>query len=103
LFRKVQSLFERYDLIATPTMNAPPKPLDAGGAINTNMFADWACALYPFNLTGHPAASVPCGFTDNRLPVGLQLIGAWYGEDVILDAAAWMEQARPWGATRPPM
>ena len=44
LFRAVQRLFERFDLIATPTMTAPPKPLDAGGSIATPMYAEWAGA-----------------------------------------------------------
>lgn len=103
LFRRVQVLFERFDLLVTATMTAPPKPLDAGGAINTAMYAEWACTLYPFNLTGHPAASIPCGFTDSGLPVGLQLVGPWYGEDRILDVAAWMEAAMPWQGRRPPL
>lgn len=57
----MQRLFERFD--ATPTMTAPPKPLDAGGSIATEMYAEWAAPLYPFNLTGHPALSAPAGFS----------------------------------------
>jgi aspartyl-tRNA(Asn)/glutamyl-tRNA(Gln) amidotransferase subunit A len=96
LFRAVQQMFKRFDLIATPTLNAPPKPLDAGGAINTPMYAAWASSLYPFNLTGHPAASIPAGFTASGLPMGLQLIGPWYGEERIYRAARVLEQVRPW-------
>lgn len=103
LFRHVQSLFDRFDLLATPTMSAPPPTIDAGGAINTPMYADWAVSLYPFNLTGHPAASIPCGFSRDRLPVGLQLIGPWYGEAAILGVAAWMEASSPWAGTHPPI
>jgi len=98
LFRAVQRLFARYDVIATPTMTAPPPLLDAGGSIATDMYAEWAASLYPFNLTGHPAISVPAGFTDDNLPIGLQFIGPWYAEDSLLDLAACLEagQAPPW-------
>jgi aspartyl-tRNA(Asn)/glutamyl-tRNA(Gln) amidotransferase subunit A len=102
LFRAVQLLFERFDIIATPTMTAPPKPLDAGGSIATAMYAEWAAPLYPFNLTGHPAMSVPAGFTPDELPVGLQLIGPWFAEDRLLRLAALLEAVEPWHERRPP-
>lgn len=92
LFRAVQRLFTRFDLIATPTMLAPPPALDAGGSVASDWYAEWAAPLYPFNLTGHPAASVPAGFTEDGLPVGLQLVGPWFGEDRILAAAAALEE-----------
>ena len=66
LFRAVQGLFERYDVIATPTMIAPPKPVDAEGSIATEAYAEWAAPLYPFNLSSHPAMSVPAGMTRGR-------------------------------------
>ena len=103
LFRAVQSLFERFDVIATPTMIAPPKPLDAGGSIATEMYAEWAAPLYPFNLTGHPAMSVPAGFTADGLPVGLQLIGPWFAEERLLRIAALLETIEPWHQRRPPV
>ena len=96
LFRSVQGLFARYDLIATPTMTAPPTGLDAGGSIETTMYAEWAAPLYPFNMTGHPAASVPAGFTAAGLPVGLQLIAPWFAEQRILDVAAVLERMHRW-------
>jgi aspartyl-tRNA(Asn)/glutamyl-tRNA(Gln) amidotransferase subunit A len=101
LFRAVQRLFERFDVIATPTMTAPPKPLDAGGSIATEMYAEWAAPLYPFNLTGHPALSVPAGFTAGGLPVGLQLIGPWFAEAQLLRIAALVESIKPYYQRRP--
>jgi len=101
LFRAVQRLFERFDLIVTPTMTAPPKPLDAGGSIASEMYAEWAGYLYPFNLTGHPAMSVPCGFTPEGLPVGLQLIGPWFGEQRMIDVATALENAGRWSERQP--
>jgi aspartyl-tRNA(Asn)/glutamyl-tRNA(Gln) amidotransferase subunit A len=98
LFRAVQRLFSRFDVIATPTMTAPPPLVDAGGSIATQMYAEWAAALYPFNLTGHPAISIPAGFTENRLPVGLQLVGPWFAEEALLDLASCQEAGctQPW-------
>jgi aspartyl-tRNA(Asn)/glutamyl-tRNA(Gln) amidotransferase subunit A len=101
LFRSVQKLFERFDLIATPTMIAPPTGLDAGGSVESSMYAEWAAPLYPFNLTGHPAASTPAGFTDRGLPVGLQLVGPWFGEQRILNVCALLEGLQGWVRMRP--
>jgi aspartyl-tRNA(Asn)/glutamyl-tRNA(Gln) amidotransferase subunit A len=103
LFRFVQSLFERFDVIATPTMLAPPKPLDAEGSIATAEYGEWAAPLYPFNLSGHPAISVPAGFTADDLPVGLQLVGPWFAERRLLSVAAVLEQIVGWTARRPPI
>jgi aspartyl-tRNA(Asn)/glutamyl-tRNA(Gln) amidotransferase subunit A len=103
LFRAVQSLFEQYDVIATPTMTAPPKPLDAEGSIATDEYAEWAAPLYPINLSGHPAISVPAGFTADGLPVGLQLIGPWFAEHRLLDVAAALERILDWPARWPPI
>ncbi|WP_206030197.1 amidase [Roseomonas sp. AR75] len=101
LHRAVQRLFTRFDLIATPTMLAPPAPLDAGGSVASGFYAEWAAPLYPLNLTGHPGASVPVGFGSEGTPIGLQLIGPWHGEAPILAAAAALEQALDWPSQWP--
>jgi aspartyl-tRNA(Asn)/glutamyl-tRNA(Gln) amidotransferase subunit A len=101
LFRAVQQLFQRYDVLATPTMIAPPKLLDAEGSIATEAYAEWAAPLYPFNLSSHPAISVPAGMTEEGLPVGLQLIGPWFAEQRLLDVAAVLEHLQDWPARRP--
>jgi aspartyl-tRNA(Asn)/glutamyl-tRNA(Gln) amidotransferase subunit A len=103
LFRAVQALFTRYDIIATPTMTAPPPTVDAEGSIATEAYAAWAAPLYPFNLSSHPAISVPAGMTADGLPVGLQLVGPWFGEARLLSAAASLEQTLDWPARRPPL
>lgn len=79
-------------------MTAPPPPLDAGGLIATQMYAEWAAALYPFNLTGHPAIEAPAGLADGNLPVGLQLVGPWFAEARLLDLASCLgaERAQLW-------
>ena len=63
----------------------------------------WAEFSYPFNMSGLPAASVPCGWTKAGLPVGLQIV-ARRGEDAkVLQAAATFERAKPWAQRRPPL
>ena len=56
---------------------------------------------YPFNFSGHPAASVPAGFTPNRLPAGLQIVAPRYRDDLVLQAACAYEKARPWDDLKP--
>jgi Asp-tRNA(Asn)/Glu-tRNA(Gln) amidotransferase A subunit family amidase len=56
---------------------------------------------YPFNMTGHPAASIPCGFTADNLPVGLQIIGRRFAESTILKVSAAFERIRPWADKKP--
>ena len=58
---------------------------------------------FPFNLTGQPAATVPCGFTAEGLPVGLQIVGGWHQDALVLRAAACFEAAQPWARQRPPL
>lgn len=103
LFRGVQELLTRYDVLAMPTLLSPAKPVDAGGAMNTPMYAEWCAPLYPFNLTGHPALSIPCGWNTDGLPIGLQLVGRWYDEGRLLSIARWIEATRPWAQRRPPV
>ena len=56
----------------------------------------WAEFSYPFNMSGGPAASIPCGFTRERLPVGLQIVAGRFKDLQVLQAAAAFEEAQPW-------
>jgi aspartyl-tRNA(Asn)/glutamyl-tRNA(Gln) amidotransferase subunit A len=58
---------------------------------------------YPFNLTGQPAISVPAGWTDDGLPIGLQIVGQRHADHTVLAAAAVFEAAFPWTDRRPPV
>jgi Asp-tRNA(Asn)/Glu-tRNA(Gln) amidotransferase A subunit family amidase len=107
---KVRATFERYDLLLTPQMpvvawNADPGPFegldDLGGKPAYSIF-DRVPFMYPFNLTGYPAANVPCGFHDG-LPVGLQIVGRWHQDAQVLRAAACFESLQPWAQHRPPL
>ena len=78
----------RYDLLLTPTM---PIPAFAAGqaapADWAGRWTSWTPFTFPFNLTQQPAASVPCGFTGEGLPVGLQIVGARHADALVLAAA----------------
>jgi aspartyl-tRNA(Asn)/glutamyl-tRNA(Gln) amidotransferase subunit A len=95
---------QRYDLLLTPTLGVAAfavgvdhpteiegKPITWGGWLLT----------YAFNLTGLPAATVPCGFTSEGLPVGLQIVGRCFSDASVLRASAAFEQAKPWVSHRP--
>ena len=101
LFRAIQALFETVDVLASPVSTTPPFLVDAESSVGSDAYAVAAAALYPFNLTGHPALSVPCGFTGAGLPVGLQLVAPWYHEARLLALAARLEPGELWDGRRP--
>ena len=103
----VRPLFEKYDLLLTPTLSVAAFPV---GRLNPEHWSQhawdwirWAPFSYPFNFTGQPAASVPAGFTPAGLPVGLQIVGRRFADLTVLQASAAFEAARPWAQRRPPI
>jgi aspartyl-tRNA(Asn)/glutamyl-tRNA(Gln) amidotransferase subunit A len=102
-----RSLFAKYDLLVTPTVACPPFAPDLdtppGVAGKRVSFYGWLPYTFPFNMTGQPAGSVPCGFTRDGLPIGLQIVGRRYADVTVLRACAAFERARPWAAKRPPI
>jgi aspartyl-tRNA(Asn)/glutamyl-tRNA(Gln) amidotransferase subunit A len=89
------NLFHRdYDLLVTPTLAVAA--FDVGQETPVKgRWTDWTPFTYPFNLTGQPAASIPCGFTKAGLPVGLQIVGPRFADALVLRAARAFESARP--------
>lgn len=94
VFGRVQALFADFDFLASPTLTRPPIAAEAGlagnseGAQQARHYIDY---LYPFNLSGHPALSLPAGFSADGLPVGLQLVAPWYADGPLLKVAAELE------------
>ena len=105
-YDRVSAFFQRYDLLLTPSLSVAA--FDATRLIPEHWeqhpwdWLRWAGFSYPFNLTGLPAATVPCGFTDAGLPVGLQIAAGRFRDLRVLQASRAFEQARPWAGARPP-
>ena len=111
LFRGIQALFDRFDVLVTPTLSrtALPAEFDAAhGEVEIDgercgiTRQGWSSYVYPFNLTGHPALTVPSGFAADGLPTAVQLVGRWKADLDLLRLGALLEEARPWAAARPP-
>lgn len=107
-FQKIQDILSRCDLIASPTLSAPALPVGldplgrveiAGQDVGTIRGA-WYPYTFPFNLTGHPALSLPCGLSAAGLPIGLQLVGRWHEDGYVLDVAECLEAALGFGRSR---
>jgi aspartyl-tRNA(Asn)/glutamyl-tRNA(Gln) amidotransferase subunit A len=100
LWQQTRRFFERYDLLLTPTVACPPFGLNRFGpeeiAGQPVQGWSWTAFTYPFNLTGQPAATVPCGWTQSGLPVGLHIVGRRYDEPTVLRASAAFEETFPW-------
>ena len=104
LYRMVQTLLQRHPLLLSPTLSAPaPRAnIDPVGefAVDGQTVGDlrsgWFTYPTPFNLTGHPAISIPVGFTTTGLPVGLQVVAGWGCEQLLLDVAAVLQNHFDW-------
>ncbi|MBW1816288.1 MAG: amidase [Deltaproteobacteria bacterium] len=100
LNRALLSFFDTYDLLITPTMPTEafgaegPPPTEIDGHPIPILLA--VAFTYPFNLSGHPAATVRAGLTESGLPAGLQIVGPRHRDDLVLRVAHAFEQARPW-------
>ena len=106
-YDKVRAFFERYDLLLTPTLSVAAFPADrlipAHWEQHPWDWLRWAGFSFPFNLTWLPAATCPCGFTPDGLPVGMQIVAGRNRDLRVLQASRAFEQARPWAQHRPPL
>jgi aspartyl-tRNA(Asn)/glutamyl-tRNA(Gln) amidotransferase subunit A len=96
---------DTWDLLLTPTM--PITAFEAGVEVPPGSpdprWTSWTPYTYPFNLTQQPAASIPCGFTEAGLPVGLQVVAARHQDALVMRAAKAFQDARPWRHHAPPV
>jgi aspartyl-tRNA(Asn)/glutamyl-tRNA(Gln) amidotransferase subunit A len=92
---QIAALFERYDLMATPTLPIPAFEvgLEVPQGWPHDRWFTWTPFTYPFNMTRQPALSVPCGFTEAGLPAGLQLIGPLQSDALVLRAGTAFQDA----------
>ena len=104
---KFDTFFEDYDLLLSPTMAVPafeieqhPTTIDGK---DVDPFFGYLPFTYPINAIGHTAASVPCGFSADGMPIGLHIVGRHGDEETVLAASAAFECAMPWAENRPPV
>ncbi len=103
LYRRVHSLFSRFDFLVSPTLSRPAlaldhdphAPISIGGEAAGSIRGAWYPYTWPFNLSGHPAISLPCGWSSDGLPIGLQIVGPWYADRRVLALAERLERERP--------
>ena len=100
---QVESVFDQYDVILTPTVPTPsfPVSLPTPPTHAHRNIVSWVYYTYPFNLTGNPAASVPVGFNDQGLPMGMQMVTGTKQEILLLQLSRQLEQINPWAERRP--
>ena len=96
----IHRFFEDYDLLLTPAVSVAAFPADRlmpeDWPDHPWDWVQWAEFSYPFNMSHNPAASIPCGFTEKGLPVGLQIVGPRMRDLAVLQASAAFEAASPW-------
>ena len=104
---RFDTFFEDYDLLLSPTMAVPAfeierHPATVGGQ-EVDPFFGYLPFTYPINAIGHTAASIPCGFSSDGMPIGLHIVGRKGDEATVLAASAAFERAMPWADKRPPV
>lgn len=105
--QQIHEFMEGYDFLLSPAVSVAAFPADRLQPPHWPQhewdWLMWAEFSYPFNWSGSPAASLPCGFTSAGLPVGLQIVGRRFDDLGVLQASAAFEEARPWKQHRPPL
>ncbi len=108
LFQAMKAFMDRYEFLVVPVNQVPPFPVEVEypteiAGVRMDTYIDWMKSCYFITITGHPAISVPCGFTPGGLPVGLQIVGRYRDEFGVLQLAKAFETATLAGRQRPPI
>ena len=109
LYEGFYQYFKNYDLLITPTTPCPAFkvewtesgmrfPVVNKKSIN---IVSWMGFTYPFNMSGLPAASIPCGWSSEGLPIGMQIIGRRFDDKTVLQVSKAFEEIAPWQDKRP--
>jgi amidase len=106
LYERMVAFFERYDVLLTPTTQVLPFPVEMEypteiAGVHQDNYLEWMRSCTMISATGCPALSVPGGFTDDGLPVGLQIIGAPRADRRVLEVGHAFEQATRFCERRP--
>ncbi len=105
IYHEFCNSFKNFDILITPTLACPAfglgmmyPPKIAGKGVSPVGFMSFT---YPINLIGNPAASIPCGFSSEGLPIGMQIIGKRFDELTVLQVSKAFEEIAPWQSIRP--
>ena len=107
MFRRSREIIlasSEWDCLLTPTVTLIPQPLHEFLAVTERVADDDLAYIpftYPFNISGQPAISLPLGWSDSGLPIGVQLVGQLYSEALLISLAAQIERAEPWQSRYP--
>jgi amidase len=106
LYYRVREFMERYEFLVLPVSQVAPFPVEIDwvreiDGVKMESYIDWMATCYAITLTGLPAISVPCGFTSDGLPIGLQIVGRHQCDFDVLQLAFAFEQATQYGGIRP--
>ena len=105
IYESFYKIFNEYDILITPTTAVPA--FDLGISFPSKIQdknvspTAWQAFTFPINLTGHPAASVPCGWSKEGLPLGMQIIGKMFDDKTVLQVSKAFEEIAPWQAKKP--
>ena len=106
MFQRMEQFLQKYEFLVCPTAQVVPfdirqeypKMIDG---VQMQTYIEWMRSAYRITITGHPAISVPCGFTEDGLPVGIQIVGRYRQEQSLMEFAHQFELANPIGMIRP--
>jgi amidase len=106
VFTRMHEFMQRYEFLILPVNQVPPFPLEQPyvteiAGVKMDNYLEWMRTCSRITVTGHPAISVPCGFTPDGLPVGIQIVGRYRDELGLLQFAHAFEQATQAGLRRP--
>jgi aspartyl-tRNA(Asn)/glutamyl-tRNA(Gln) amidotransferase subunit A len=109
VYEVMYQYFKNYDILITPTLPCPaikPGWLESGTTFPTIgrkalSIMSWMTYTYPFNMTGLPAASIPSGWSNTGLPIGMQIVGRRFDEKTVLQVSKAFEEISPWQDKRP--
>jgi amidase len=106
LIHRMREFLKAYEFLILPVSQVAPFPVEVDwvreiNGVRMDTYIDWMATCYAITVTELPAISVPCGFTSEFLPIGLQIVGRPRREFEVLQLAFAFEQATQYGRTRP--